>query len=83
MGVSKNRKGQKVKSRQRTLILKNQKAKAQKELMKMIQKSQEEHKSEENDKNVIGLEEVGEVGIDNDFDLDNAEFEKSKEDDLK
>lgn len=67
MGVSRNRKGHKQKSRQRTLIEKNKKAKAQKELLEIFKNAQEEalqKKSEEQEKqeNVVGVDELGDIG---------------------
>jgi len=69
MPKSKNRKGQKQKSRQRSLVEKNKKVKARKELMQIFQNAQKEamekqqvEKQEET--NVVGAEQLGDIGSD-------------------
>lgn len=67
MGVSRNRKGHKQKSRQRTLIEKNKKAKAQKELLEIFKNAQQEAQQKQLEKqetkeNVVGVEELGDIG---------------------
>ena len=70
MAVSKNRKGQKQKSQQRTLMMKRQKEKAQREFMDMIkgmQQKQFDDQTTEQQANVVGVEELGDIG---DFQID-------------
>jgi len=65
MPKSKNRKNQKEKSQQRTLMLKRQKEKAQREFMDMIkgmQQKQFEDQTSEQEANVVGVEELGNIG---------------------
>ena len=70
MPKSKNRKTQKEKSQQRTLMLKRQKEKAQREFMDMIkgmQQKQFDEQTSEQQANVVNVEQLGDIG---DFQLD-------------
>ena len=66
MAKSKNRKGHAKKSSERTLILKRKKEKQQRELIDLIrgmQQKQMEEKSEETvNPNLVGVEELGNIG---------------------
>lgn len=65
MGVSRNRKNHAKKSRQRSLIEKNKKAKAKREFIEMMQNAQKEaQQKQEEEQNVVGVEEMGDIGQD-------------------
>ena len=75
MPKSKNRKNQKEKSQERTLMMKRHKEKAQREFMDMIrgmqQKQYDEQELQENP-NIVGVDELGDIG---DFQIDTEPVE--------
>ena len=76
MAKSRNRKGQKQKSQQRTNMIKSQKEKSQKMFMEMLQKAQtEQMEAQTEQENVVTSEDI-DIG---DLDLveDNSEIPKT------
>jgi len=69
MAKSKNKKDQKKRAQARTQHIKAQKEKQKKEFMKMIEEAQKEAVNQQEEKNVVGAEELGDIGDDLALDL--------------
>jgi hypothetical protein len=76
MAKSRNRKDQKKKSRNRTIKVKNQQLKAEKELREIFQKAQEEYLQQKVEQNKDEVVEGVDIGIETELDIPEVDIQE-------
>jgi hypothetical protein len=76
MAKSRNRKDQKKKSRNRTIKVKNQQLKAEKELREIFQKAQEKYLQQKVEQNKDEVVEGVDIGIETELDIPEVDIQE-------